>query len=256
MNQYQVLQLCGEEVLTRYRYFNGQPLPGDLDALEVTVAGPERKKPAGDFPGLTSHIPVFSRRAAAVFEDLLRGAGEWLPVRLVGSDPSQAYFALNVTRVVDGLDLKHARVKRFSSSNRIMRILAHAFLAEVVQGLPVFKIPETVLQEVYVSQAFVERGIRHGLVGAAFKLVWTDEAFLILCPYCAGIIAENTNACPTCGLDTRRDASWEVTLEEHRSMDRRRCPNCAVRIPAWADPCPYCKTGERRQGQHQGVTVI
>lgn len=252
VNIFPILTPAQEAVLDFYQQFNGTSLSDSAQSMRVTLN--QGQQPWGDFPGLATHIPVFSQRAVDDLIDLLGEAGELIPLPCENND--QTYHALNVTRLVDGLDPDRVAAKRFSSSGRIMRIISHAFLPDRIAGLNLFKIPETVLQEVYVTTQFVNRVIASDLRGFAFKLVWADEELIFLCPYCSGIIDEEATACPTCGLDTRQDAPWEVSLAELQAMSREACSFCSVRVPARADPCPYCLRGKTRQGRQVKITIV
>lgn len=252
VNVFPILTPAQDDVLTYYQQFNGTPLPGSTQPLRVEMS--QGQQPQADFPGLATHIPAISQRAVETLIVMLREAGELAPLSCKNCD--QAYHALNVTRLVDGLDPTRVEAKRFSSSRRIMRITRYAFLPERVSGLSLFKIPETALQEVYATGEFLNRVAASDLRGFVFNLVWTDEAFVILCPYCSGIINEGAPACPTCGLDPRNDAPWEVTLSKHQEMPREACRFCGVHVPPWADPCPYCLRGQRRQGKQVKITIV
>ncbi len=255
LNAYQTLLLEAEAVMPLYRRLSGAPLPPDLGPLPVSVPPKERIRPLGDFPGLTSHIPVFSPRAVEALGPLLAAAGEMAP--LAGAPNLAGFTALNITRVVDMLDLAHSDVKRFSSSGRIMRILRYAFLPERLAGSTLFKLPQTLLQEALATGYFAAQAAAAGLSGMVFELLWTDDEVVLLCPYCAGIIEDENGICPSsCGGNTRLDSVWEVTLAELQAMEEKRCPHCQVRIRAWADPCPYCGKGAQRQAQGGGLTIV
>jgi hypothetical protein len=221
LNNYQTLAPRDSGALQHYRRFNGQPLPDPTGTPPLAVLQQDPHLPAGDFPGLTSHVPVFSPAGVRLLGQLLEAAGQLLPLRC--SNCHQAYTALNVTRLVDALDQDRSHVKRYASSGRIMRILQYQFLAPRVQCLGLFKIPQTALQEVYATQPVVERVAGSSLQGLVFQLVWTTRATVILCPYCLGLIGEQTGLCPTCGLDTRNDAPLEMTLEEVLEIKREPC---------------------------------
>ncbi len=251
VNNFEVLVSAGGNVVEWYRRFDGHRLPPTVECPEFEAL--EQGLQTSDFPGLTSHIPVFSPRAWAVLEDLLLAAGECVPLRC--EMESGTYRALNVTCLVDALDVERSQVKRFRSG-RIMRVLRYAFVAEKLTGLPLFKIPQRPLQDVYASDAFVERVVASGLDGFVFKLLWADHGPVILCPYCMGVIDEETVICPTCGLDVTRDAAFEVSLAEMACGKRHPCPSCGTRIQALADPCPFCGRGERRQGRSDGVVIV
>ena len=160
-----------------------------------------------------------------------------------------------VNRLIDARDKQRSAVKRFRSG-RIMRILRYEFLVDRLQGATLFKLPEKVLQNLYVTEPFVERVVEHALRGFEFRLIWTDAPYVLRCPYCMGVIAEDTELCPTCGLDTTRDAVLETSLHEMKEMKHVSCPFCKTRIPALADPCPYCKRGKRRRGTREGPVII
>jgi hypothetical protein len=251
VNNYLSLGFAGEGVIALYRRFDGTPAAGEIVLPPVEVT--DEALPASDYPGLTSHIPVFSRRAVDALGPLLTPSGELLALDCPGCD--REYVALNVTRVADALDEAMAKVKRYRSG-RIMRVLEYAFLEERVGEAALFKMPETVLQDVYVTERFVQAAVDADLEGAVFELVWTDGAPVILCPYCMGVIGEETVDCPTCGLDTTRDAPLEMSLAEAAAMARTQCAFCGTRIPTWADPCPYCRRGKRRAGRGGGVAIV
>lgn len=225
-----------------------------MHGFPVKIVAAEKDRPAGDFPGFSSHIPVFSQRSMEVLGQTLTSAGEIVPLNCQNCDKD--YLALNVTTLVDALHEAQSEVKRYRSSGRIRRILKYAFRVEKLKDVSIFKLPETPLQQVYVTAGFVENVIGSSLQGFVFEQVWTDAPFVVLCPYCLGLIEETTTDCPTCSLDTTRDAPLEMTLEEAQEIKHKSCPYCSTRIRAWADPCPYCKQGQQRAGMTTGVVIV
>jgi hypothetical protein len=63
---------------------------------------------------------------------------------------------------------------------------------------------------------------------------------LILCPYCASSIGEETVICPACGGDTTQDAPFEMTLTEYAAEERTTCLECDAEMLAFAIRCPAC----------------
>ncbi|HOJ99514.1 MAG TPA: hypothetical protein PLW34_08140 [Termitinemataceae bacterium] len=53
-----------------------------------------------------------------------------------------------------------------------MRVIRYCFYPERLKGLTVFKLPELPLQNVFVTDPFVQRVQEGKLVGFNFKLVW------------------------------------------------------------------------------------
>jgi uncharacterized protein DUF1629 len=122
--------------------------------------------PAGDFAGLASNVPVFSRRAAEALEPILTLNGELLPLIA----PQGVYFAYNVTRLIDAIDKNRSKVVRFSSG-RVMAIEKYVFKPDRLVGATIFKDP-FYYAEVYVTDAFVEAVTAGQLTGFAFEPLW------------------------------------------------------------------------------------
>ena len=62
---------------------------------------------------------------------------------------------LNVTTVIDALDLDRSVVARFPSSGRIMNVESHVFRPERLQGVQAFKVPELLRGSVFVNEDVV-----------------------------------------------------------------------------------------------------
>ncbi|MGC9357759.1 MAG: imm11 family protein [Anaerolineae bacterium] len=252
VNHYRNLVPDQEKVLEQYRAFDGTALAEGFLPIQVEP-GEQADLPWSDFPGLTSHIPVFSPHAVTALHDLLTGNGQFVP--LVCPACPEPFQAFNVTRLVDVLDVENSEVKRFRSG-RIMRVLRYSFHEERLADLTIFKIPEEPLKMVFVTRDFVRRVQNKGLTGFRFQLLATSEGALLLCPYCWGLIEETTHYCPSCGLDVTNDALIEMTPEEYRQAERSRCLHCHARVLPLSDPCPYCGKGKRRQRATNRPVVI
>jgi hypothetical protein len=119
-------------------------------------------------PWLGSHALVFRRQALGELEPLLLSHGELLPLDCV--EPDLVVF--NATRVVDALDEPASDILRFANG-RIMRITRHAFRAEAVLDVDIFKLPTLRVSPTYVSDRFVDRLKSVGLQGLVFNKVWS-----------------------------------------------------------------------------------
>jgi len=254
LNNYQDFSAKERSTLDLYPLFNGTPIPSPLPIIETVISPDDFSHQEGDFPGLASHIPVFSRRAVDSLGKPLYASGQVIPISV--DNQESEYFAVNITRLINGLDLQKSQVKRFQSSGRIMRVLRYEFIGDLVRGVDIFKIPETGLKDVYVSENFVNQVIKSRLTGFAFELLWTDEPYLILCPYCMGIIEEGTTCCPTCGLDPRNDAAFELSLDELYTMKKRQCEFCGTKIRVDSMVCPYCKQGKSLSGEKSQPAIV
>jgi hypothetical protein len=153
--------------------FDGRPMRKSWSPLEVEVIRDSRHsgRPESDFPLLFGPVPVLSDRAARALGELLDGAGELLPLGGEGD----GYHILNVTRVIDALDEQRSQFKRFPSSGRIMRVLRYAFRPEAIGDVAIFKLPQTVKSDVYVTDRFVDAVRRHELTGLAWdRMLWSE----------------------------------------------------------------------------------
>ena len=252
VNHYRNLVSDQEKIIEQYRAFDGTPLAGDVPPMQVEPLE-QSGLPWSDFPGLTSHIPIFSPRAVTALHDLLADNGQFVP--LICPACPEPFQAFNVTRLVDALDEDKSTVKRYRSG-RIMQILRYRFHTERLADLDIFKIPEEPLKTVFVSRAFVRRVQDAHLIGFRFELAFTTEEALLLCPYCNNLVEETAHHCPACGLDVTNDALIEMLPWEYWQAERLRCPHCQMRILILADPCPYCGKGKRRQRVTSRPVVI
>jgi hypothetical protein len=170
-NNYQNLTFLDEKDWDILQDFDGTPQKNSWNKPKVEVIRDNEANlnlPASDFPSLASHVPVFSQQAIMILNGLLKDNGEILPL----SCQKGAYFAFNVTRVVDALDQSSSIVKRFKSSGRIMDIVEHKYYKDKLSNLTIFKIPQVSLMNVYVTDHFVRIVQSNSLKGFEFQKVW------------------------------------------------------------------------------------
>jgi hypothetical protein len=170
-DRYQWLDLIADHGQVEH-LSTGRALSGSYETMKVQVLDDRanRRLPAGEFAQLNYPVPVLSRRAADALEDLLRDDAELLPLESDDRD----YCVLNVTRVVDALDVARSEVKRFRSGG-IMRVLRYELRREAIEPVTIFRLPE-LLVDVYVTDAFRAAVEAARLEGLAWdRLVWSDD---------------------------------------------------------------------------------
>lgn len=121
-------------------------------------------------PGLSSHIPVFDKKAVDILKELINGYAEILPLK--SSDGE--FYAINVTEVLDCIDYKKSKFKTYRDSKRIMRFIKYEFNEQMVKGKHIFKIIDESLKKPFVSDEFRQNVIDCQLSGFVFKLVWNS----------------------------------------------------------------------------------
>jgi hypothetical protein len=166
-NNFQNLVFPNESGSEIVYHFDGRPLLTSWKKWVLDILYDDdmnRKLPPSDFPSFAPHIPVFSTRAFKLLSDFLVPFGEFLPVDCNDDE----YFIYNVTKIVDALDEEKSTIKRFKSSGRIMEITNYEFESILLKNVPIFKIPQTSLMDVFVTESFVEQIRKHELIGFSF----------------------------------------------------------------------------------------
>jgi hypothetical protein len=154
-----------------YDRFNGLPMKRPWTDVTVGWDPDIRRKPKGDFPYLFSHIPVFTPTAIRALGDLLANNGELFPILIAGEE----YSLYNVTRVIDALDESRSEIIRFENSSRVLEIEVHCFFPDRIGATTIFKIPQVVTSDVFVTDVFVDRVRSARLKGFEFTLLWSSE---------------------------------------------------------------------------------
>lgn len=70
--------------------------------------------------------------------------------------------------------------------------------------------------------------------------VTKDGKNVILCPYCMGVIRQETEVCSHCNKDVTRDAPIEMTPEAYLSGVRSACSFCGQPVMKLSKICPFC----------------
>ena len=150
-----------------FRRFDGTPMGDSWRPWPVEIFTVNTSQPKSDSPLLATNVPAFSARAAEALHELLIPNGELLPL----SCADGSYFAYNVTNVVDALDSARSSFIRYSDGG-IMDVSQYQFLENLIGTI--FKIPQTVRMDVFVSDEFKLAVEAHKLIGFDFELAWNS----------------------------------------------------------------------------------
>ncbi len=124
-----------------------------------------------DFPPLTGDLIIASAHALSVIWPLVEGKVEALPVK----HPSEGeFFALNVVRVIDCLDVSHCETNASPDdpTGFFTVVYKYAFYEEMLVGEHIFKVPQLTGLDIYVSQEFRRRVKAAKLLGLGFVRVY------------------------------------------------------------------------------------
>lgn len=121
-----------------------------------------------DFPWLGSHALIMRRGAMESLRDILDANGEVLPL---STDDGVELFVLNA-RIIAALDETRSSLMKFPGTDRIMWLKRAAFVAAMVEGVDLFRLPHRA-SATYVGERFVKRVQEAGLRGLDFHEVWS-----------------------------------------------------------------------------------
>ena len=170
-NNYRGVLAVGRDRREFYHLFDGSAMTRPWGDVTIEWDPDMRRLPKGDFPSLFIHVPVFSRKAVMALADLLEGNGELFPVPISGEE----YNVFNVTRLIDALDESRSEMIWFEGTSRVLDINVHCFFAEKLDKAAIFKIPQTLSMDIFVTEVFVERVQSAKLKGFKFPLLWSSE---------------------------------------------------------------------------------
>jgi Immunity protein family (Imm11) len=164
------------EAQERIVEFDGSRREGNWAPLRVhTIDTSEQgeRLPKVDMPWMGGHALVLRGRALNALTDVLLPDVEFLP--LISEDGEERFSVVNVLRVIDAIDDESSDLIRFRNSRKIMKARRLSFRADRIEGVNVFKTPDTLRSFVFFGQAVADRVREAGLTGARFELLWTDE---------------------------------------------------------------------------------
>lgn len=171
LDNYDYLVLENEsdwEMINDTYEFNGKRISGIWNPIEV-VAYVDTK--IGDSLYLFPGGPIFSERAVEVLKEFLEDRAEILPIKY----NKGSFYVINITNVIQAVDIDKSKVVRFPSSGRIMKFESIAFFKEKLDNQPIFKISELPRTQVFVSDSFRESVINNNLTGFKFTEVWESR---------------------------------------------------------------------------------
>lgn len=130
-------------------------------------------KGIGDVLGLTVGAIVVKEKAMKFLEPLIGNCVEFLPVMY---EQNQQLWLMNVLNVVDCFDLDNSEVSYFRSNPaKVMSYDKFAFKEKRIEGHKIFKIPETIQAQIFVTDELKSLIESSELKGFYFELMWMTE---------------------------------------------------------------------------------
>lgn len=170
-----LLDPVDEEEFDWLREHDGRPFGSAWRPLPVVgvVDRDYPEPPSLDAAPMSVYLAV-SPQAVAALADLVEGFAEILPL---DSDPP-GYHLLHPTRVVDALDEHASEVNRLPSG-RVSKVHRWVLRRGLLEGVPIFHLPQHVHSAAYVTDVFAARVAEAGLTGFDLRplrpLAWSDD---------------------------------------------------------------------------------
>lgn len=125
-----------------------------------------------DFPRYLSGQPIVSEKVKDILLPIVAEEVETLPL----AHPELKLFMLNITNVIDCVDYRRSVIKLTGKGNFARFIKLVFDFSKIPEKTYVFKIKETAIVQVFVTEAFKELVELHDLKGLDFSEVY-DSAF-------------------------------------------------------------------------------
>lgn len=150
--------------------FDGRSLLNEWKGL------PYRITSDGEAYNFLGYIPgsfLCDDKAKAVIAPYLAGKVEFLPFDIGINKP---YYLVNVTNVIDALDMEQSEVVYFPHNGKFMNIRKYVFHHHKLEHEMLFKLPVNAINQILCTEQFKSLIEEAGLVGLKFFRVDEEEA--------------------------------------------------------------------------------
>jgi hypothetical protein len=150
--------------------FDSKPLRSRWQPISVELVAPDQRHPPpkpADFPWLGSHALVMKPRAREALGEFLEGYGELLSLQCQDTQ----LWIFHCLTILDALDFHTTDLTRLPSGG-IMELISPVFIPNVIEGKALFKIPQMLRSQLFVTDEFVERVSATSLTGLEFRQLW------------------------------------------------------------------------------------
>jgi len=167
---YQYLGTLNEDESQKFPLFNGKSLRDKWKDIPTQLFTEEHMNLDGDFPYfLYGGVLVCSARAWDHLKSLISNEVEHFQLNCVNCT-DRSFYALNVLNVIDCLDYSRSKIDHFKTG-RIKSIQNMTFLPNCYRSTNIFKIPEWILSDVFVTQEFKATVEHNNLKGLIFTKI-------------------------------------------------------------------------------------
>ena len=153
-------------------HFEGIPVENQTPLeLYPSKHSSESKLPIGDVCPVEISAVVVNEKCFKVLCPYIKDCAQVFQTKGNG----QNLYVLNIIAVIDCLDRENAELKLFKSSGRIMRIEKYVFYEDKIKDAFIFKLPEELKSQPYVTEQFKQLIEKNDIRGFKFVPVWDSE---------------------------------------------------------------------------------
>ncbi len=125
----------------------------------------EVNKPIGDIFSIEVSSFILNEYAFNILFPYLKEHSQIFRIK----NQNSIFYVINVTDVIDCLDYDKSEIKRFPSSGRVMRVIKYSFIKDKLKNATIFKLPEFVKTNCYVTKEFKNAVEENHIKGFKFE---------------------------------------------------------------------------------------
>lgn len=131
--------------------FDGMPAKErNFDKIYPSKYKDEIDKPIGDVFSVEVSSFILNEKSYKILYPYIKNEVQIFKTK----SENDNLYVVNVTNIIDCLDYDKSEIKRFPSSDRVMRIIKYVFKIEKLNNTTIFKLPENPKGKSYVTEEF------------------------------------------------------------------------------------------------------
>lgn len=146
--------------------FDGMPAKErNFDKIYPSKYKDEIDKPIGDVFSVEVSSFILNEKSYKILYPYIKNEVQIFKTK----SENDNLYVVNVTNIIDCLDYDKSEIKRFPSSDRVMRIIKYVFKIEKLNNTTIFKLPENPKGKSYVTEEFKKVVEENHIKGFKFK---------------------------------------------------------------------------------------
>lgn len=137
----------------------------NFDKIYPSKYKDEIDKPIGDVFSVEVSSFILNEKSYKILYPYIKNEVQIFKIK----SENDKLYVVNITNIIDCLDYDKSEIKRFPSSDRVMRIIKYVFKIEKLKNATIFKLPENPKGISYVTEEFKKVVEENNIKGFKFK---------------------------------------------------------------------------------------